>query len=93
MKRILILALSALAAVAAGSARRGHDPFPSVHAGDVFVIAHTTTKDGVMSDYFAPGGPVVFRAYAVDGKTRKVLTAKDVKYFYVKLPNGSRTSS
>ena len=87
MKRILILALSVLAAVAAGSAL-ADTPFPSVHAGDIFVIAHTTTKDCVMSDYFAPGGPVVFRAYAVDSKTRKVLTAKDVKYFYVKLPNG-----
>ena len=40
-----------------------------------------------MSDYFAPGNTVVFRAYAVDSKTRKVLTAKDVKYFYVKIPN------
>ena len=28
-----------------------------------------------------------FRAYAVDGKTRKVLAAKGVKYFYVKIPN------
>jgi hypothetical protein len=88
MKRILILALVALGAVAFGSgAFADTTPFPSVHAGDVFVIAHTTTKDCVMSDYFAPGSSVVFRAYAVDGKTRKVLTAKDVKYFYIKLPN------
>ncbi len=88
MKRILILALVALGAVAFGSgAFADTTPFPSVHAGDVFVIAHTTTKNCVMSDYFAPGSSVVFRAYAVDGKTRKVLTAKDVKYFYVKLPN------
>ena len=35
----------------------------------------------------APGATVVFRAYAVDGKTRKVIAAKDVKYFYVKIPN------
>jgi len=88
MKKILILALVALGAVALGrGAFADTIPFPSVHAGDVFVIAHTVTKDCVMSDYFAPGGPVVFRAYAVDSKTRKVLTGKDVKYFYVKLPN------
>jgi hypothetical protein len=51
------------------------------------VIAQTVTPSGVMSDYFAPSSSVVFRAYAVDGKTRKVLVAKDVKYFYVKIPN------
>jgi hypothetical protein len=88
MKKILIPALSALIAVALGSAAYADTtPFPSVHAGDVFVIAHTVTKDCVMSDYFAPGNSVVFRAYAVDGKTRKVLTGRDVTYFYVKLPN------
>jgi hypothetical protein len=88
MKKILILALSALTAVALGSAASADTtPFPAVHSGDVFVIAHTTTKNCVMSDYFAPGSSVVFRAYAVDGKTRKVLTGKDVTYFYVKLPN------
>ncbi len=87
MKKILVLALAALAAVAVGrSAYADTIPFPSAHAGDIFVIAHTTTTAGVMSDYFAPGNTVVFRAYAVDGKTRKVLTAKDVVYFYVKIP-------
>jgi hypothetical protein len=88
MKRILALALTAMAAAALGSGATADTiPFPSVHAGDVFVIAHTVTTDGVMSDYFAPGSTVVFRAYAVDGKTRKVLVAKDVTYFYVKIPN------
>jgi hypothetical protein len=87
MKRILLLALSALTAAALGSAATADTiPFPSVHAGDVFVIAQTVTTDGVMSDYFAPGNTVVFRAYAVDSKTRKVLVGKDVKYFYVKIP-------
>lgn len=88
MKRILAPVLLALAA---GALVRGAVadtiPFPAVHSGDVFVIAQTVTTDGVMSDYFAPGGSVVFRAYAVDGKTHKILVAKDVKYFYVKLPN------
>src|SRR5437016_4521605 len=35
----------------------------------------------------APGSTVVFRAYAVDKKTHKLLVAKDVKYFYVAIPN------
>lgn len=86
MKRLIALAVTALAAAALGSGATADTiPFPSVHAGDVFVIAHTVTTDGVMSDYFAPNSTVVFRAYAVDGKTRKVLVAKDVKYFYVKI--------
>jgi hypothetical protein len=90
MKRMRIpaLTLAALAAVAlARGAVADTIPFPSVHAGDVFVIAQTVTNAGVMSDYFAPGSSVVFRAYAVDGKTRKILVAKDVTYFYVKIPN------
>ena len=88
MKKILMLALVALPALVVGrGAVADTIPFPAVHAGNVFVIAHTVTTDGVMSDYFAPGGTVVFRSYAVDAKTRKVLTAKDVTYFYVKIPN------
>jgi hypothetical protein len=86
--RVPIAALAALAAAAlASGAVADTIPFPSAHAGDVFVIAQTVTTDGVMSDYFAPGDNVVFRAYAVDGKTRKVLGAKDVTYFYVTIPN------
>jgi hypothetical protein len=79
------MALMAVALVRGAAA--ADVPFPAVHSGDVFVIAHTVTTDGVMSDYFAPGSSVVFRAYAVDGKTHKILVAKDVKYFYVKIPN------
>jgi hypothetical protein len=88
MKRILILALMAAATVLLARGAYAEDiPFPSAHSGDIFVIAHTVTADGVMSDYFAPGSTVVFRAYAVDGKTRNVLTGNDVTYFYVKIPN------
>jgi hypothetical protein len=87
MKKLLILAAMALAAVGVGrTASADTLPFPSAHAGDIFVIAQTVTKDCVMSDYYAPGSTVVFRAYAVDAKTRKVLTAKNVIYFYVKIP-------
>jgi len=88
MKKFLTMALMALTAAAIGSGASADTiPFPSVHAGDVFVIAQTVTTSGVMSDYFAPGNSIVFRAYAVDGKTRKVLVGKDVTYFYVKIPN------
>lgn len=88
MKRLLTVALMALAAGLFGSGALADDnPFPAVHSGDVFVIAHTVTPAGVMNDYFAPGSTVVFRAYAVDGKTKAVLTGNDVKYFYVSIPN------
>jgi hypothetical protein len=90
MKRILTPAFVALAAVVlVRVAVADTIPFPAVHSGDVFVIAQTVTTDGAMSDYFAPGSTVVFRAYAVDGKTHKVLTGSAVKYFYVKIPNQS----
>ena len=91
MKRILTLALVALAAFAvvpaAGAQTPPVVPFPNAKAGAIFVSAQTVTTDGAMSNYFAPGSSVVFRAYAVDGKTRKVVTSKTSKYFYVKIPN------
>ena len=40
-----------------------------------------------MSSWFAPGASVVFRAYAVDPKSHKVVDPKLVKYFYVTIPN------
>jgi hypothetical protein len=83
-----LTALMAFAALALVPAATGADvPFPAVHSGDVFVIAHTVTNDGAMTSSFAPTTNVVFRAYAVDGKTHKVLNAKMVKYFYVTIPN------
>jgi hypothetical protein len=88
MKKILVLALAAIGAAVLGSGATADTiPFPAAHSGDVFVIAQTATPAGVMNDYYAPGSKVVFRAYAVDGKTRKVLLAKNVIYFYVKIPN------
>lgn len=86
--RKFLTALAALAALALVPVAAAADiPFPAVHSGDVFVIAHTVTPDGVMSSSFVPGNSVVFRAYAVDGKTHKVLAANAVKYFYVTIPN------
>ena len=88
MKRILMPALIALAVIAFVPVAAAADiPFPAAHSGDVFVIGHTVTADGALNNYFAPGNSVVFRAYAVDGKTHAVLTAKTVRYFYVTIPN------
>ena len=53
----------------------------------MFVAAQTVTTDGDDGRLLRARRHVVFRAYAVDGKTHKVLAAKDVKYFYVTIPN------
>jgi hypothetical protein len=62
-------------------------PFPAPTAGPVFISAQTVDATGAMVNQFAPGSSVIFRAYAIDTKTKKVLAAKDVKYFYVTIPN------
>jgi hypothetical protein len=90
MKRILTLGLAAVAvfwAMPAAAADPPVTPFPAAHSGDVFVAAQTVIPDGTIHNYFAPGSAVVFRAYAVSGKTHKLLTKKTVKYFYVKIAN------
>jgi hypothetical protein len=89
MKRMIlaVAGVAALATTAIASADTPVVPFPAPHVGEVFVSAQTVTADGTMSNYFAPGARVVFRAYAVDGRTHKVVTNKTAKYFYVKIPN------
>jgi hypothetical protein len=88
MKRILTL----LAAIAAGAIMAlpaqaaAPAPFPAPTVVDLFVAAQTVTTDGVMASWFTPGSTVVFRAYAVDPKTKKVVDPKTVKYFYVTIP-------
>jgi len=90
MRRTLILAAAlAAAATVASAATAAVDPvpFPSPKVQQVFVAAQTVTPSGAMNSYFAPGDSVVFRAYAADPKTKKLVTADAVKYFYVKIPN------
>jgi hypothetical protein len=91
MRKFLTLgvALVAFAAVAttAFAASPTADPFPSPTAGAVFIAAQTVTSTGALQSQFAPGSSVIFRAYAVDAKAKKALTAKDVKFFYVAIPN------
>jgi hypothetical protein len=89
MKRILSVGavLAAVAFGASAAAAATIPPFPSDKVGPVFIAAQTVTTDGTMTNYFAPGSTVTFRAYAVDTKTKKLVAAKDMKFFYVKIPN------
>jgi hypothetical protein len=89
MRKIAILAAAlAVAAtfVPVGSAA-DPVPYPSPKVQQVFIAAQTVTTGGSVTNFYAPGSTVVFRAYAVDPKTKKVVAAKDVKYFYVTIPN------
>jgi len=83
---VAVLALAATFVASAGAAPND-SPFPSPTVVDVFIAAQTVTTDGTMSNQFAPGSTVVFRAYATLPKSRDVLVAKDVRYFYVSIPN------
>jgi hypothetical protein len=89
MKKILILgaALAVVASVTMSASAATPVPFPSDKVVQVFVAAQTVTTDGALSSWFKPGDNVVFRAYAVDPKTKKVVDPKAVKYFYVTIPN------
>jgi hypothetical protein len=90
MKRILIFAVLAAGSVFTAGASAADPiatPFPAPKTGDVFIAASTVTQDGAASNYFAPASTVVFRAYAVDAKSHQVLKVKDVRYFYVTIPN------
>jgi hypothetical protein len=89
MRKILILvaAIAASAALPAAAVAGNSDtPFPSPTVKQVFIAAQTVTTQRALITQVAPGSTVVFRAYAVDGKTRNLIAAKGVKYFYVKIP-------
>ncbi len=80
MKRIT-LALAVLVPLALVAVARADTtvPFPSNQVKGVFVAAQTVTAAGAVSDQFAPGDTVVFRAFAVNTKTHKLLTKKLTK--------------
>jgi hypothetical protein len=88
MKRISILAavVGAALTVTMTASAVTPVPFPSDKVQQVFVAAQTVTSDGAMAAWFQPGSSVVFRAYAVDPKSHKVVDPKLVKYFYVTIP-------
>jgi hypothetical protein len=90
MKKMITLAIAiALAATVTATSWADNPPvpYPSASVTQVFVAAATVAADGSAHNIYAPGGTVIFRAYAVDLKTGKPLVAKDVKYFYAAIPN------
>jgi hypothetical protein len=89
MKATLIVAaaLTAAATFTASALAANPAPFPAPKVQQLFVAAQTVTPDGSMANIIAPGSAVVFRAYAVDPATKKPVAAKDVRYFYVTIPN------
>jgi hypothetical protein len=90
MRTLTIFAAAlALAATITASAMAADPllPFPSAKAGPVFISSHVITTDGVLASWFQPGATVEFRAFAIDTKTKKMVQAKDVKFFYVTIPN------
>ena len=85
--KLVVAAAAALVPLAVASSAPAETPFPTTQAGDVFVVAQTVNTDRAVANQFAPGATVVFRAWALDGKTHRILTKKAVRYFYVKIPN------
>jgi len=88
MKRISILGavVGVALAVTLSASAATPVPFPSPTVKQVFVAGQTVTTDGSLSSWFTPGSTVVFRAYAIDPKSHKVVDPKTVKYFYVSIP-------
>jgi hypothetical protein len=84
----LVAGLAAFAALATSAfADTAPKPFPAPSVGPLFIAGQTANTSGAMSSWFAPGSTVVFRAYAVDTKTSKLIVEKTSKYFYVTIPN------
>jgi hypothetical protein len=86
-KSLLVGAALAAAVASTATAALADSPFPAPKISGVFVAAQTVTPEGAVTNFVAPGSKIVFRAYAVDAKSKKVLAAKDVTFFYVKIPN------
>ncbi len=79
MKRIT-LALTVLVSLAFAAAAKAADPpFPGNKVNGVFVAAQTVTATGAVSDQFAPGDTVVFRAFAIDTKRHTLITKRLAK--------------
>ena len=90
---ILSVGITAVVVTAVGGAQTPTEvPFPAPKVVQYFVSAQTVTAPGspagagVVTNYFAQGSTVVFRAFAGESKTGSIFTAEDSKYFYVKIP-------
>jgi hypothetical protein len=90
MKKLLTASAAVVALLAVGATAWADTPpevpFPAPKT-DVFVAVNTSTTAGAATNFVTRGSSVVFSAFAADLKTRKVLTDKDVKYFYVAIPD------
>jgi hypothetical protein len=92
MKRTLTAALATAgvsAAVFAATALGQAAPpsWPPGGPAQVFIWSDTVTADtGKQENFFSRLSTVVFRAYAVDLKTKAVITPVQARYFYVKIP-------
>jgi hypothetical protein len=90
MKRSIVVLASAIVAVAITSAgiaqTPGETPYPASKVG-IFVAGQTVTQEGALTNFFIQGQTVVFRAYAGQTKTKKLLTPGRVKSFVVQIPN------
>jgi hypothetical protein len=98
MRRKFVVLVAGVAAVAALTTTAlavvpGETPFPSPTIATLFVSANTVTAPGspagadVATNFFVRGSTVVFKVFAADAKSGKVLVSDDVKYAYVKIPN------
>ena len=98
MRRKIAVLVAGIAAVAVMSATAlavlpGETAFPSATIESLFVTTNTVTGPestlggGVASNFFAPGSTVVFNVFAASAKSKSVLTAGDVRYAYIKIPN------
>jgi hypothetical protein len=98
MRRLLALTAVAVGALVIGpgaSAQVQPPSWPSEKT-QVFIAADTVTATsiyghvpavlGKQENFFPRGAGVKFRLYAIDLKTKKVLTAADVKFAYVTIP-------
>ena len=93
----VLLGMFVLTLTAVGlAAVPGEIPFPSQTVESVFVSTRTVTAPsspdgpGVLTNFYARGSTVVFQVFAGATKTGKILTGADVKYAYVKLPDGTK---
>jgi len=95
MRRRIIILVAGLALVGvtapAWSQAPTETPFPSPKM-NIFVAAQTVTAPssslgvGVLTNYYAQGSTVVFRMFAGDNNTRRVLTDGDLKWAAVVIP-------
>jgi hypothetical protein len=88
MKKLISLALAGLLGLLVAASALGDNPFPGTHiTGKVFVSAQTLNPNLAVTNYFAPQSAVVFRVLAMNTKTHKYLTTKQVKHAYIRIPN------